>query len=207
MRYAGVLQIAVCVFLAGTLTRSDAAVQFGINGGISKTVDAAADEFNLGFDVGAHGFIELMPNLLLGMRVAYNRWGADDEEISDIFENLSDADVEGSTHIIELLPSVRITSAAEMSPLNFFGQLGLGAYVRTGEVTAEGLGPLGEAVTESAYGDTDVRLGVQIGAGIAVGDIQTITIEVFPMYNVLFETDDSRRQYFTVNVGVSLRLP
>lgn len=199
-RLAGLL---VMVALVGI---GSADVQFSVNGGLSWPFDAGADDFNTGFVVGGHGFLAVTPNLLIGARAAYNRWGIDEFEVSQDFPDVINPDVDGATHVIELLPAARLMSDLYDWPFNIFAHAAVGVYIRTQHASLEGQSADGVDVDIDLFDETDGRLGLQAGGGISLGRVDGLTVELYPLYNLIF-SGKNLSQYMTANVGIVLRLP
>ena len=199
-------KVAGLFVVAALVSVGSADVQFGVNGGLSWPFDAGADDFNTGFAAGAHGFIVVTPNLLLGARAAYNRWGIDEDEIRNDFVDVIDADVDGATHVIELLPAARLMSDLYDWPFDIFAHAAVGVYIRTQHAGLEGETADGEEVDIDLFDETDGRLGLQVGGGLSLGKTNGLTVELYPLYNLIFSGEELS-QYMTANVGIVLRLP
>ena len=139
-----------------------------------------ADSFKPGYGAGADVFVgfPLLP-IKLGGHVAYNRFSADDK--------LED----GSSTIIEILPSVRYAVGLPMSPIGFFGQFGVGMYNWSNEIEAGGL-------TTKTDG-TD--FGVAVGVGVTA-KIPGFGFIVMPMYHTIM-AEDKNINYVSFNVGLT----
>jgi hypothetical protein len=203
--YRGVVKVMAPLVVLAMVGIAGADVQFGVNGGLSWPFDEGADDFNVGFAVGANGFLVATPNLLIGGRVAYNRWGIDESEIGFQNPEVLFADVDGATHVIELIPSVRLRSNMEDFLLNVFAQAGVGVYIRAAHASIEGFVD-DTRVDRDVYDDTDGRLGLQAGGGISLGAAGRFGLELYPLYNLIFESDEELSQYITFNLGVSVQL-
>jgi hypothetical protein len=207
MRGIDIVKGMMAVLLAAGLVDSARAdIRLGLNGGLSWPLDEGTDELELGFRVGVYGMYTLVPNLSAGLVVGYNRWGVDENELIDEIESLFRGDVDGAVHVVELIPAARLTIPGLFSRFDLFGQLGLGVYIRTEQVEFEGTGPLGELITGKPLDDTDGRLGLQVGPGVAFEFLRYFGLEVSGLYNLLFE-EGPRSQYITLQAGLGVRIP
>lgn len=201
-----------CGFVAVVLTAialvmspANAGIRLGAHGGLSWLLDEGADDFQTGFTVGASAFQPLVPYVELGLRAAYNRWAVEEDEVINELEEVLDGDVDGAAHMVEIIPSARITSPFGFPPFSPFVQAGVGVYIRSEQVSVEGTGPLGDLIEKEPFDDTEARLGFQAGPGVSLKLVRIVGIEVLGLYNLLFEEGD-RSQYITLNAGVTLAL-
>jgi len=139
-----------------------------------------ADLYKSGYGAGADVFVglPLLP-IKLGGHVAYNRFSADDE-----FND-------GSSTIIEILPSARYAIGLPMSPIGFFGQFGVGMYNWSNEIEAAG-------ITTKTEG-TDFGFAVGVGMTAKIPGFGFI---VMPMYHAIM-TEDDNINYISFNVGLT----
>lgn len=175
-----------------------------INAGVSQPIGSNADRWNTGFSVGGDGFIWVFDRLGIGGRFAYNRWSPDKDAFLDGFDAITDPDVKGSLMIFEIIPSARVRTNYETSPLNFFGQGGFGLYVIRTEAELSGLQL--DSPVEDVFNDGEWigRWGFQLGAGVSLGSSRYFSVDIFPLYNIVFNSDRAF-QYFTGNVGLSFK--
>ncbi|MBD3314589.1 MAG: outer membrane beta-barrel protein [Chitinivibrionales bacterium] len=198
--------ITVALLLIGAATIAYSDVKIGFNAGLSWPLDEGTEELNMGFRVGIDGYVTILPPLLAGFSVGYSRWGIDEDELIDEIEGILEGDVDGAVHMVELMPNVRLTIPRLISPFDVFGQFGIGVYIRTERVELEGESPLGQLVSDRPLDDTDGRLGLQAGPGIAYNFLNIFSAEVSGLYNLLFE-EGPRSQYITLQAGLSVLIP
>ncbi len=167
---------------------------FSVDGGISLPTGDAGERANLGFCVGFNGFYEFRTNVLIGARVGYNRWGADEET----FEATGHAaDVDGHWSSFEIVPQVRyLIMPDETKIINFFGQAGLGLYRMAYDVKVD---YTDDEIDDFSRDDASFDLGFCIGAGISLARGGFI-YEIRPMYHIVFTEGDSFT-YFAVTGG------
>ena len=199
---------AFAVLLLGTLNPASAQqMTLDVNGGASQPIGSNYDDWETGYSLGASGFIWVAERFAIGGRFGYSKWTPNESSFSEAVEDLLNIDVSGSTTILEILPSVRIRTAYEDSPLNFFGQAGLGLYMIKTETSIKG--ELVGVPVETVFDDGDWigRFGASLGAGISIGSARSFTIDIFPLYNLVNAgSDESAFQYFTANVGLSFHI-
>jgi hypothetical protein len=203
----GLAKAMVAMVLAIGLARGAGRdVVLGVHGGLSWPLDEGTDELNTGFTVGASGYLTLIPNLLAGLGVSYNRWGVDEEELINEIEGIIGGDVDGAVHMVEIMPTVRLTVPRLLRSFDIFGQFGIGVYIRTEQVEVEGTGTLGELISGKPLDDTDGRLGMQVGPGVSYGFLNFFGVELSGLYNLLFE-EGPRSQYITLRAGLTVTIP
>ena len=169
---------------------------WSVDGGLSLPTGAAGDAANLGFCVGFNGFYHYNDFLLIGARVAYNRWGANEEQWE---EAGFAADVDGHMSSFEVVPQVRYLIMPDGTrSLNFFGQAGLGIYRIATDVNVDfKSGPITSISAEEA----NFELGLCFGGGITL-EKGGLKYEIRPMYHIVFTERDSFN-YFTVTGGIA----
>ncbi|MCL2689010.1 MAG: hypothetical protein FWE57_04080 [Chitinispirillia bacterium] len=186
-------------------------VRFSLDGGTSKPVGQNEDLLHWGFSVGGTVMFNIIDNLWIGGRIAYNRWGQDESEYIDRLTNLglTDPDVhKGAGEALEVVPAVRLMTNYGIAPINFFLHGGAGLYVLNLEARVSGIRSgedLNEAVTD-ILGDDVMRFGIQLGGGVLIGSPRFISVELFPIYHLIFNGQNQGRpfQYFSINLGVGL---
>lgn len=184
-------------------------VRFSVDGGTSKPVGQNEDLLHWGFSVGGNIMFNIIDNFWIGGRIAYNHWGQDESEFIDRVThlNLTDPEVQrGAGEALEVVPAVRLMSNYITSPVNFFLHGGAGLYVLNLETRISGLRSIdGEEVT-NILGDDVMRFGVQLGGGILLGSPRFISVELFPLYHLIFNGQNHSNpfQYFSINLGVGL---
>lgn len=169
---------------------------WSVDGGLSLPTGDAADAANLGFCLGFNGFYQYNEYLHFGMRLAYNRWGADEEE----WESAGfAADIDGHWSSIEIVPQVRyMIKPDEMRPMNFFGQAGIGIYRIASDVEISyKSGPITSITAE----EDEFELGLCLGGGITM-ERGNYKYEIRPMYHIAF-TEGDAFTYFVVTGGVA----
>jgi hypothetical protein len=167
-----------------------------VDGGLSLPTGSAGDAANLGFCIGFSGFYNFRPNLLIGARLAYNRWGADEEtyEVGGIA-----ADADGHWSSFEIVPQVRyLIMPDETKYINFFAQGGLGLYRMAYDIDVDFKS---DAIHDISVDDSSFELGICLGGGISL-ERGGMMYEIRPMYHIVFTEGDSFT-YFAVTGGVA----
>ena len=186
-------------------------MRLSIDGGTSKPVGQNEDLLHWGFSVGGTIMFNIIDNLWLGGRIAYNRWGHDESEFIDRIThlNLTDPDVhKGAGEALEVVPAVRLMTNYSVSPINFFLHGGAGLYVLNLQTKVSGFrdnNGINEVVTD-IFGDDVMRFGIQAGGGVLLGSPRFISVELFPLYHLIFNGQNHGHpfQYFSINLGVGL---
>jgi len=172
--------IAAAVLCAGS---AGAQLNIDVTGAYTMPMGDFSDSSTPGFGIGAEVFATLpMLPLEVGGRVGYNRFGAEDD-----FED-------GSTSIIEILPSARYVFGPPLSPVKIFGQLGVGLYNWNSEFDLKNI--------KQTVKDDGNDFGIAIGLGVRgkVGPIPGLI--ALPMYHIIF-TEDESTNYLALNVGIA----
>jgi hypothetical protein len=175
-----------------------------IDGGVSQPVGTEMTHWRTGFDFGTDILFWPIDRLGYGLRVGYDRWIPDKTKFTDDVGPLLNSDVTGSTSIVEIIPSLRLTTGYMSSGINFFGQVGTGVYLIRAESNVTGLVSGTLTTTKIDNGEWIGRWGFQIGPGISIGPAKFITLDIFPLYNVVFNGDHVF-QYFIGNAGISFK--
>ncbi len=149
----------------------------GLSMDIAVNAHAPVGDFSDGAETGFGGAFEAFAGLPMlplkfGGRVAYNRFG---HQYND-----------GSSSVIEILPSMRYGFGLPLGVMSFFGQLGAGAYHWKYELKSPGV----------SIKTDDTKFGVSLGIGA-----NAMNLLVLPMYHVMF--DDDKTSYFSFNIGAS----
>ena len=199
--------LLVCLFILGTFGTAGAQqIRFSLDGGTSKSVGENEDLLHWGFSVGGNIFFSIIDNFWVGGRIAYNRWGHDEAEFVKRITRLNITDPHTHSDAgqsLEVVPAVRLMSSYPMSPINFFLHGGAGLYVLNLQTKVSGFRG-GEAVTD-ILGNDMMRFGMQLGGGILLGSPRFISIELFPLYHLVFNGNPGGPfQYFSLNLGVGL---
>jgi hypothetical protein len=192
---AGALALAFVVLASASNAQTFLdETSFSVDGGLSIPTGDAGEKANLGFCVGFNGFYEFRPNVLIGARVGYNRWGADEE----IYENTGfAADADGHWSSFEIVPQVRyLIMPDETKAINFFGQAGLGLYRMAYDVEVDFTD---DAIDDFKHDDATFELGFCIGGGISMAR-GGFNYEIRPMYHIVF-TEGDAFTYFAVTGG------
>jgi hypothetical protein len=175
-----------------------------VDGGVSQPVGTEMNHWKTGFDFGTNIFLWPVDRLGFGLRLGYDRWNPDKTKFSDEVGPLLNSEVKGSTSIIEIIPSARLTTAYKSSPINFFGQAGVGVYAIRAISNVTGLISGVPSNVEFDNGKWIGRWGLQIGPGISLGGARTLTVDIYPLYNVIFNGGHAF-QYFIGNAGISFK--
>ena len=172
----------VIIYAAAFSGSALAQVNVDVNAGYLMPTGDFADNSKAGFSAGADVFFGLpMLPLEIGGRVAYNYFGAEDK-----FED-------GSTSIIEILPSVRYVLGPPLSPVKIFGQFGAGLYNWKNEFDVKG------QITQTEDDGSD--FGICFGVGVRGKLGPVMGIMAMPMYHIIM-TEDENTTYISLNVGV-----
>ncbi len=178
--------LVICAITAQAQPVGDKTWQVGVDFGLSQGLDDATENWNMGFSAGANGFYLVNPNSMVGLRVAYNRWGADEEVLPTL--------VDEYVTITEIAPAFRFSTAWE-TLFNFYGQVNAGLYMTR---YSDDIGAL-ELEAESD------RFGIGIGGGIAIGDYESYTFEIKPLFHFVFPSDKSY-EYMSLSAAVAFKL-
>jgi hypothetical protein len=204
MRYTHLSAVVWCILLAGAVSTGDARVRLGASGGISNPLAGLTDDLDGGVAASGHCLLEVTRGFLCGIRIACDYWGIDGESRPPLGKETGVMNARGAFYMMEIMPSLRLTTAEEFSPVNIFGQLGMGCVAITADLKGRGLS--GESIRRKPFDRTDARFGLQLGTGVSVGD-KSVTVEALPLYHVLFESENLRKRYITFNLGLSFRIP
>lgn len=198
------IPILLIVLSNFTLINS-ATVRLQVEGGVSKQIGQFYNDFNWGFDLGGDALFYLDRNILLGIRVAYNRWTPSDSNIISDFKGLVSGNVSGHSFSWEFIPTLRLTTDFTTSLVNLFVQGGAGLYIINDKTTITGT-TVGGLPLEQTFGlGSRGRFGVQMGGGLEFGNPETISIDVFSLYNIVFMGGESSTfKYFVINLGLGI---
>lgn len=190
-------KVLTAVFVIGAMTFTQAqGLAFGVFGGVSRPYDEEANNWNLGFNVGGNGFLMLNPNLGVGMGVVYNRWSPDEDTWLGAATDITDGEVGGAANVTEIYPAVRLNTAFEFRPVNFFGEVGAGLQINRSEIDIDAIN-FSESIEDNQF-------FTKLSAGVQIGNIDNITLDVFPTWHIAFPLDEAVG-FFTVNAGVTFR--
>jgi hypothetical protein len=185
-----ILLLAIMIILPSWSMAADGImekIEFNANAGISMPVGDASDFYNVGICIGLDGFVPFKDNILLGGRIAYNRWGADDG-------GWTGTNIDGSGSMMEFVPQVRYLfshSDSTGSKNTFYGQAGLGFYRFAFNVD----------VGNYDIDDSDINLGLSLGGGIIIHQSESRTWEIRPALHIVFNNGTTK--YFTIVGGFS----
>jgi hypothetical protein len=174
-------------------------------GGASRQAGPEFDNFNWGFAAGGELFFYLNRHILLGAHVAYNRWTPDETSFTESVSSLFKGNVEGDAFSIEMLPIVRLTTRYDQGGINFFLQAGAGLYLVSDLVTIEA-SSFDETVEETFGSGTRGRFGVSLGTGFTIGDLNSLSFDLFPAFNLIFLQPGETMRYFSFNLGIALNI-
>jgi hypothetical protein len=196
--------VAAALFISGLLATAGAQhLRIGVDGGFARFTDETSSGWNTGYSLGGHAFYLPTPMVQLGLRIAYDHWSPQN---GIIIEGLPGGAVNltssGKFTNIEIVPTLRLASALEASPLNIFGQAGAGVYLYNSNVTVSGTSS-GNSFSVSTTTASNGNLGVNLGGGVSVGKQSSIAIELFPLYHWVFHGNKTV-QYFTGSIAVML---
>ena len=200
MKNIFLITFAVIFFISMTQTFSySQKVTYTAGLGFAKLTGHGGEPWNLGFTLAGQGFYHLTSNILVGARVAYNRFAPDVGYLTRINVTGLEYVVSGSASIFELLPNVRFmfpTSGAQS--LSFFTQAGFGLYLTSFSASVEASID-GLSVKETCE-HSESQFGLNLGAGIIIAQIKGWRFEILPLYHIIF-TEGSKTNYFFVCVS------
>jgi len=180
-------------------------VKLSLIGAVSKEVGPDHEIFNWGFSAGGDFFFYINDNILLGVRSTYSRFTPDETEFVESVEGLFEGDVSGDAFVVEIIPSLRLTTRYPMSMINLFAQIGAGVFILNNEVTVTGkTDEDGEtSVIQEVFGEeTRGRFGFNVGLGLTFGNPEFITVDLYPMFNLIFLGEGDSFRYFTINLAL-----
>lgn len=156
---------------------------YDVNVGLVVPFGDLGDVSNVGFNVGADGFLWSTSDktIQIGGRVAYNNFGSKDYNIG------WGTDVTSDASIIEIVPTARYQFKTS-GPIGLFAQAGAGLYLKSAKVDAGAWG--GET------SDSETDFGITIGGGATYTLSNGMQLMAMPLFHL---TGDN---YLTVNVGV-----
>jgi hypothetical protein len=171
-----------------------------------------------GFSVGINAFYQRSERLMIGARIAYNRWKPDGYAMMELtpsirmraiytsrvtgidsldYENLYLYDSEsGSTTIIEIVPSVRWKALKDGNEhLVLALQGGPGLYIINSKASARGqYGP--HKTTVHLETISEIKPGVQLGLTLTIRR----QLEFQPLFNYII-TDSGIDRYYAINLS------
>lgn len=200
--------MALCALLSFTSIEAQG-VKLSLIGAVSKEVGPEHENFNWGFSVGGDFFFYVDDNILLGLRSTYTRFTPDETEFVESVGGLFDGNVSGNAFVVEIIPSLRLTTRYPMSIINLFAQIGAGVFILNNEVTVtgdtNGDGDGDGSVIQEVFGEgTQGRFGFNVGLGITFGNPEFITVDLYPMFNLVFLGEGDSFRYFTINLALGI---
>ncbi|HEX2955261.1 MAG TPA: hypothetical protein VHO70_00415 [Chitinispirillaceae bacterium] len=180
-------------------------LKLNLIGSASRQAGPQFDNFDWGFAVGGELFFYLNRHILLGAHVLYNKWTPDENSFTEQISSFFDSDIVGDAFSIELLPVLRVTTRYQ-SAINIFLQAGAGLYIINNEITIDANSF--DATVEETFGaGTRGRFGISLAAGLTLGDLNSLSIDLFPAFNLVFLNEgDAAWRYFTLNLGIALNI-
>ncbi len=195
--------LAICALLSYSSIEAQG-LKLSLIGAVSKEVGPEHENFNWGFSVGGNFFFYVDDNILLGLRATYSRFTPDETEFVESVEGLLEGNVSGDAFVVEIIPSLRLTTRYPMSMINLFAQIGAGIFILNNEVTVTGETDESSVVQEVFGEGTQGRFGFNAGAGITFGNQEFITVDLYPMFNMVFLGDGDTFRYFTFNLALGI---
>lgn len=171
-------------------------VFWGFDGGFSWATGDGSDLWESGSAFGINLLYPIHGHLAIGARFGINRWALDKQRAVDAIlppgATLLGSDSSGEFTIVGLTPVIRATSAPWFSErVTGFVEAdgGLFRVSFNAETVVEYLlGSQDEIVVASASG-ADFRGGGGIAAGLSFTLSKDSRLEIYPVYNFLFEPD------------------
>jgi hypothetical protein len=88
--------------------------------------------------------------------------------------------------------------------INLFAQIGAGVYILNNEIIVTGENDEG-SVIQQVFGEGTIgRFGFNVGAGVVFGNQEFITIDLYPMFNLVFLGGGDTFRYFTINLALGI---
>ncbi|HSG27155.1 MAG TPA: hypothetical protein VLA34_01655 [Candidatus Krumholzibacterium sp.] len=157
--------------------------------GLSMPMGDASELHSMGFAFGVNCLYPYTDEILIGLRIAYNRWGIDDG-------GWVGSDVDGSSSMMEFVPQVRYLFPTDAnSSFSFFTQAGIGFYRYAFDVDTT----VGDVTTN--YDDSDFNLGLCLGGGTMFEGAGR-TWEIRPMAHIVF-TEGNSTTYIGLTAGIT----
>lgn len=176
-----------------------------IGAGVSNTSGSTNNYWKLGFAVGGNLFFKISPTVLVGARLAYNRWEPDETKLIKEFGAPGvDFEINGTAKVIEVVPSVRIMARTpERSRIKLFAQLGAGLYF----INMKGILTTDWLIVLPADGIRlkKTRFGFNLGGGIILTERSGFRLECLPQYHIILTKGDPTR-YFSFTLGAVFTL-
>lgn len=195
--------MAFCALLSYSSIEAQG-IKLSLLGAVSKEVGPEHEDFNWGFSVGGNFFFYVDDNILLGLRATYSRFTPEETEFVESVGGLLEGNVSGDAFVVEIIPSLRLTTRYPMSTINLFAQIGAGVFILNNEVTVTGETEEESAVQEIFGEGTQGRFGFNVGAGVTFGNPEFITVDLYPMFNLVFLGEGDSFRYFTINLALGI---
>jgi hypothetical protein len=171
--------LALVFFLFPVVVHAQTVV--GINAGMAlpfgNLSDAAGKGYSIATDV-FYGFSDELPNLRIGARIAYNKFG------SHNYRSYGSG-ASSSAYSFEMVPSLRFVLKRPNKPMGGFIQFGAGLYATSIKFTD----------VPSARDQNTAHFGASIGGGITYRMAPHIHVVFSPLYNV------TEKNYLSFNFG------
>ncbi len=170
---------------------------WSLGGGVSQPIGTESQNFELGFNASTDFFLLVSPQLQLGGHIALNRWAP-----HNLFNGDLDRPIQNAITLYEIVPSARLSTANEYELINFFIQGGAGLYFK------QQIPATLDQLTSPSLPDSlafERHIGFNLGAGISLGDMNFMTVEILPLYHYLI-AEEKRLRYFSIGVALSFRV-
>ncbi len=168
--------------------------------GVSKLIGEDSDYWNTGFHLGGGAFYQLNKYLWIGATIEYHRFTLNENELGSGVDLISSL---GSAFVIT--PKIRAFLPGKSENLKFYGQIGAGLYSYNlkaeWETTAHYWG--GYQVIRYKYDDSESRFGLNIALGMIIRIAKNISLEIIPIYHLIFEDQDCLGLSVGVNIPLS----
>ena len=178
-----------------------AEVKIGVHGGANQLFGPQFNAYNLGFSMGGNVFAGISENSYLGLRITYNNFPPDDDEILESLVGLQNGDVDGFAWSIDIVPVLRFSTGWDF-PINIFTEAGAGVSVINSELTITGT-INGVPVNTTTGFDTQINFISNASLGVTIGLGNAFSIDAFPTFNAIFLDWDDLWVYGTFNLGFS----
>lgn len=175
-------------------------LRLSLIGAVSKEVGPNFEDFNWGFSVGGNIFFFVDDNIMLGVRSTYSRFTPDESEFTESVDALFSGEVSGDAFVVEILPSLRLTTNYPLSNINFFAQVGAGLFIINNEITVNGTDGAEEVFGEGTRG----RFGFNVGGGLSFGNPEFISVDLYPLFNLAFLGEGELFRYLTINLALGI---
>jgi hypothetical protein len=170
----------------------------GFDGGFSWALGEGSDLWEKGATAGLNLFYPLTSYLFLGGRAAFGRWTLNRCQAAQALippgATVLSTESDGEFSIFELTPVVRLSKDRFVwERLAGFVQLGGGLYYikfDAASIVQYSAGGTSRTV-EAASDGSDYRGGLNVGAGLSFTVSKDSRLDIYPVYNVIFEEGDT----------------